>query len=595
MTTNNYRLFGLSVIFIFGSLFFPGISYAADFVVDFSKTTVPIKHSGSGFEFGLGSSVPADSVVKPLKPRTIRDFNSSMTRPLYDRVVSLGAIPNVALTDGSCSISPWPGDGGPYGPFADRWVACVSDRVASAKNAGMSAKEWEIWAEPDLPPANAPGYWPNSPYPTADFLDLWDRSFRAVKSADPSAKVVGPSTFQYSSSYMDQFLDHCKAAATCPDVISWHELYDVFSSANNFVPSDVTGHAVDFRRKLINKALPDRKIEITEYIGYVDDYRPGVAVQFLSNLEISNLYGTKGNWVSGHTNNLNELISSSQSTTVRSIWWAYKYYADMTGLLATRTLAGAVDGLATIDQNKQEARILVGNIGSLGAKTVTVTGLPNYLLDSNGSVNVLVERIPNSETSDLASPTVISYGLTRSSGGNIDINLPDFPKWGAYSIVLAKPGELLTGAAINFKQINVSFNNPMAQKSDWIGLYTPGSLIGNFIDWKWLDNTGTSVQPADPVTIGNVTFSVPSPGSYEVRYVRWGFALDTRTVGTPAPTGISKTGDVNADNAVNILDIGIIVDNYGQNPAGSNPKADLNSDGAINIIDIGIVIDNYGR
>jgi hypothetical protein len=52
-------------------------------------------------------------------------------------------------------------------------------------------------------------------------------------------------------------------------------------------------------------------------------------------------------------------------------------------------------------------------------------------------------------------------------------------------------------------------------------------------------------------------------------------------------------GDVNGNGRVDIIDIGIIIDNYAKSPI-QNPNADLNSDGQVNIIDIGVVIDNYG-
>ncbi len=58
-------------------------------------------------------------------------------------------------------------------------------------------------------------------------------------------------------------------------------------------------------------------------------------------------------------------------------------------------------------------------------------------------------------------------------------------------------------------------------------------------------------------------------------------------------TAAALTGDVNSDGRVDIIDIGIIIDNYGKSPI-PNPKADVNSDGSVNIIDIGIAIDNYG-
>jgi hypothetical protein len=65
----------------------------------------------------------------------------------------------------------------------------------------------------------------------------------------------------------------------------------------------------------------------------------------------------------------------------------------------------------------------------------------------------------------------------------------------------------------------------------------------------------------------------------------------------PNPTatpGSGKPGDINGDGYVNILDIGVVIDNYTKLPI-TNPAADVNHDGAVNILDIGIIIDNYGK
>lgn len=62
---------------------------------------------------------------------------------------------------------------------------------------------------------------------------------------------------------------------------------------------------------------------------------------------------------------------------------------------------------------------------------------------------------------------------------------------------------------------------------------------------------------------------------------------------TQPPQG-TKHGDINNDNVVNIIDIGIIIDNYAKVPI-ENIRADVNNDNVVNIIDIGIVIDNYEK
>ncbi len=70
---------------------------------------------------------------------------------------------------------------------------------------------------------------------------------------------------------------------------------------------------------------------------------------------------------------------------------------------------------------------------------------------------------------------------------------------------------------------------------------------------------------------------------------------------TPAPTNggcvnpnpSSSRWDVDQNGIVNIIDIGVIIDNYG-NSSCINPRSDVDVSGVIDIVDIGIVIDHYG-
>ncbi len=53
-------------------------------------------------------------------------------------------------------------------------------------------------------------------------------------------------------------------------------------------------------------------------------------------------------------------------------------------------------------------------------------------------------------------------------------------------------------------------------------------------------------------------------------------------------------GDADGNGKVDIVDIGIIIDNYAKSPI-PNRNADINGDGKVDIVDIGITIDNYGK
>jgi hypothetical protein len=59
---------------------------------------------------------------------------------------------------------------------------------------------------------------------------------------------------------------------------------------------------------------------------------------------------------------------------------------------------------------------------------------------------------------------------------------------------------------------------------------------------------------------------------------------------------VSKTGDLNSDDLINIFDLSILLSNYNKTQAqSSNAKTDLNNDGNINIFDLSILLSNYGK
>lgn len=72
------------------------------------------------------------------------------------------------------------------------------------------------------------------------------------------------------------------------------------------------------------------------------------------------------------------------------------------------------------------------------------------------------------------------------------------------------------------------------------------------------------------------------------------------STGSPTPTPTStpeptpNPGDVDGDGKVDIVDIGIIVDDYGLSPP-TDERADLNGDDIVNIVDIGIVVTYFGQ
>lgn len=95
------------------------------------------------------------------------------------------------------------------------------------------------------------------------------------------------------------------------------------------------------------------------------------------------------------------------------------------------------------------------------------------------------------------------------------------------------------------------------------------TFFNELLFWTTPDSGGTGVDAGFPFDIASY-YLFPPP--------------------TPIPS--DKTGDINSDGSVDMIDIGILIDNYNKTPI-PNIRADINSDNSVDIIDLGIIIDNY--
>ena len=61
-------------------------------------------------------------------------------------------------------------------------------------------------------------------------------------------------------------------------------------------------------------------------------------------------------------------------------------------------------------------------------------------------------------------------------------------------------------------------------------------------------------------------------------------------------TASYKQGDINQDGDVNILDLSILLANFGKTgTAVTDSRADINNDSDINILDLSILLANFGK
>ena len=184
------------------------------------------------FKWGSTNAYTEDASGKPVLNWTVVDriidtYTEAGARPY----VEIGFTPQALSSRPDPYVPVWsPGAsfdqyyvGWSYPPKDyDKWSNLIEQWVRhSVERYGRAAVEqwyWEVWNEPDI------SYFHGTP---EEYDKLYDVTAAAVKRALPTAKVGGPATTGpsltgRSGNFLRQFLEHCQAAGTPLDFISYH-------------------------------------------------------------------------------------------------------------------------------------------------------------------------------------------------------------------------------------------------------------------------------------------------------------------------------------------------------------------------------------
>jgi hypothetical protein len=119
------------------------------------------------------------------------------------------------------------------------------------------------------------------------------------------------------------------------------------------------------------------------------------------------------------------------------------------------------------------------------------------------------------------------------------------------------------------------------------GMYADPRLVS-------IDSKDFHLMAGSPAINAGRTLGSPYNTDKEGKTRPQGSAWDIGAYESNESQPIVKQGDVDNDGKVDIIDIGIIIDNYAKSPI-PNSRADVNRDGKVDIVDMGITIDNYGK
>ncbi|MDD1623105.1 MAG: hypothetical protein LUQ11_16650 [Methylococcaceae bacterium] len=332
--------------------------------VDLSSDTGPLRYGATGALYAMGKAdVPSANILAPLRPQVIAQKpEGGLQHPSGDAI-------NVSETfaqAGGREIEIYMQDMYPSWPYENFGIGDYLNKVEAIARKVVASPHPDLYSyvlfnEPDW-------IWYDTAGRRQAFFNDYKAVYDRVKSIHPSARTVGPNLGSYNSDFYRSFLIFCRDNHCLPDSVSWHELEDNFFSG-------WYDRYNDYRAMESSLGIAPRDIVINEYGRANGDLSvPGQLVQWISRFETSKVDACLAYWSSAGT--FGDLVAQDNYNKATGAWWAYKWYGEMTGHTVKVTPPNersvGLQGLASLDANKKQARILFG--GSASAD-VTVSGV----------------------------------------------------------------------------------------------------------------------------------------------------------------------------------------------------------------------------
>ncbi|MFG2937135.1 RICIN domain-containing protein [Streptomyces sp. NPDC048282] len=382
---------------------------ATTLVVSANQTLRPVTHVATGSLYGLDTaSVPADSLVEPLKPNTFvqmapggSQLPNGESSPGGDALV----VAPEAAKAGAKVVVRMP-DWYPDFPYKwvswSNWLAAVDQQVASVKSSGATnIAAYELWNEPD---------WTWDTSAAGSFDSGWATTYKEVRAKDSGTPVQGPSYAAWNQSWMSTFLTDAKASGTVPDIVSWHELQG---------PQNIAAHVAAYRALETSLGISPRPIAIEEYGTTSEVGVPGPLASYVAKFERTGVHDAElAFW--NHYGTLGDTLTDTGGSP-NGAYWLYKWYGDMSGnmLVTTPPAQTGIDGFAALNSSANQISVVTG--GCTGSCAVTVNGLSS-LSAFGGTVHVKLEYTPSKgRTTAVSGPVTISDSDYTVSGGSITV------------------------------------------------------------------------------------------------------------------------------------------------------------------------------
>jgi hypothetical protein len=425
--------------------------------------------------YPVGDMVRLTKALDPLSWRGSPNYRTGtgLDWSSWDAAVAAGAQTTLILSNlwhaqtgtAAGAAPPWSN----WAAYA-RWVTATVHQV---EGSGRQVDYWEIQNEPGGQSFYPPADWAAST--VADFLQQFLVAYRAIKAADPDAKIIGPSLAafadypgEYDSHQPDlvTFLDFAASHNLQLAAVTWHEIDDSLGPNprdSDNVPEIIEGHVAEARTLIADRpALGKPQIWVNEY-GRPSDYEiPGWTLGDIAALEAAGVdWAGRTCWpepVAGGpvvddcaASTLDGLLAGNGSAP-RANYWVYATYAQMTGELVAATSSNAsISVLAARSDSNQHVVALIGrHVGCLPSVNLSCTGSDAVSVAPTG-VTVGV-RVPWKGPSAMvtlsvvlpswapeAAPTVVFRGSVPVADGLLALPLHSVAYGQVYLVTISRP------------------------------------------------------------------------------------------------------------------------------------------------------------
>jgi len=547
----------------------PALAADESISVNFSVTNGTPTYRASGWIYGMteDGTNPPDNFYRDVKFQAMRaggaqlpgsgwvgggyDRRWNSTRAQAQRTAALGG--KFVLLDhdlwgaDGAGISRFPGDNGNWTDYDNFLNRLFSDVQA----AGLTV-EWDIWNEP-----NISIFWNR---PQSQYFELWKRTYQRIRATFPNMLIVGPSLagVPSTSGWWTQYLDYVKANNVVPDIISWHSL-----------PGDPVANVATANQTLDSRGIAHpRPYQINEY-GASDEQNPGDGAWYIARLERAGADGLRANWAGGGNlhNDLASLLvrNSAGQYQTKGEWWAYNFYANQTGQIASVTPSGSYDAFAT--KTSGSAKILVGGGRTTGNVAVNLQRLDTISgIVQNNQVRVVVQNIPYNNGGAVTGPVTVQDSVVTLSGNAATVNVSHSNINDTSTITLLPPsGTSGPGQQIVGNQSGRCTDVPNASTTNGtqVQLWDCSTSTGQRFTYtaskqltvygtKCLDVSGRGTANGTPVIIwdcngqNNQQWNVNADGT--ITSVQSGLCLDASAFGTTNGTKVQVWQCLNGAN-----------------------------------------------